>query len=202
MNYSHVLKYDSKRRFASYWHQIAEVLALEPDRVLEIGIGTQFVSKYLAALDILVITVDINASSNPDHVMSVTHLTLPENSFPVVLACEILEHISYDDFVKALQQLHRVSSGYVVTSLPDATHASPIQFSIPGIGKYKWMITLPYMFPKTHTITKDGHQWEIGKKGYPLSRICSDITSAHFQIEKTYRVFENPYHRFFILKKM
>jgi len=40
-----------------------------------------------------------------------------------------------------------------------------------------------------------------GRIDYPLSKIFNDIQIAGFKIEKTYRVFENPYHRFFILKK-
>jgi len=28
-----------------------------------------------------------------------------------------------------------------------------------------------------------------------------EIQKAGFKIEKTYRIFENPYHRFFILRK-
>jgi len=39
--------YDSKARFASYWHQIQETLDLAPKKVLEIGKGSGFVSRYL-----------------------------------------------------------------------------------------------------------------------------------------------------------
>lgn len=46
------------------------------------------------------------------------------------------------------------------------------------------------------------HYWEIGKFGYPLSRIIKDIKIAGFNIKKTYRIFEVPYHRFFILEKV
>ena len=41
----------------------------------------------------------------------------------------------------------------------------------------------------------------LGKIDYPLSKIFNDIQIAEFKIKKRYRVFENPYHRFFILKK-
>src|SRR3989338_5401274 len=39
--------YDSKRRFVSYWHQIREVISCDPLQVLEIGVGSGFVSRYL-----------------------------------------------------------------------------------------------------------------------------------------------------------
>ena len=45
------------------------------------------------------------------------------------------------------------------------------------------------------------HYWEIGKAGYPSSKIINDIQRAGFKIEKTNRIFEFPYHRFFILGK-
>jgi len=32
-------------------------------------------------------------------------------------------------------------------------------------------------------------------------RIIRDIQRVRFKIIKTYRIFENPYHRFFMLKK-
>ena len=46
------------------------------------------------------------------------------------------------------------------------------------------------------------HYWEIGKAGYPLQKVIGEMRNAGFKIEKTYRIFENPYHRFFILKKI
>jgi len=45
------------------------------------------------------------------------------------------------------------------------------------------------------------HYWEIGKAGYSLNKIINEIQKTGFKVEKTYRIFENPYHRFFILKK-
>ena len=45
------------------------------------------------------------------------------------------------------------------------------------------------------------HYWEIGKAGYPLKRIIKEIQAVGFKIDKTYRVFEHPYHRFFMIKK-
>jgi len=47
----------------------------------------------------------------------------------------------------------------------------------------------------------DQHYWEIGKAGYRLGKITKDIERAGFDIIKTYRIFEHPYHRFFILEK-
>jgi hypothetical protein len=45
------------------------------------------------------------------------------------------------------------------------------------------------------------HYWEIGALNYPLNRIKEDINKEGFNIQKTYRIFEHPYHRLFILRK-
>ena len=48
----------------------------------------------------------------------------------------------------------------------------------------------------------EGEQYlKIGKADYPLNRIIKNINKAGFNILKTYRIFENTYHRFFILRK-
>ena len=44
------------------------------------------------------------------------------------------------------------------------------------------------------------YYWKIGKIGFPLSKITKDIQRVGFKILKTYKIFENPYHGFFILK--
>jgi len=46
-NHYFSMSYDSKERFISYWYQINEIIKLNLKRVLEIGIGNSFVSKYL-----------------------------------------------------------------------------------------------------------------------------------------------------------
>lgn len=77
------LSYDSKERFISYWYQINEIIKLDPKRVLEIGIGNGFVSKYLKEKRVNVSTLDIDEKLNPDIVGSVLDVPFPDNSFEV-----------------------------------------------------------------------------------------------------------------------
>ena len=195
-------KYDSKRRFLSYWHQIDEILSLDPKSVLEIGVGNGFVAKYLRDHGLAVTTLDIDERLHPDVVGSVTKLPFEEASFELVMACEILEHIPYEQAKEGLKEIHRVSSRGAVISLPDATRTARIEFPIPKFGKVRKLFVIPKFFPHAHKITAHGHYWEIGKKGFPLKKVSDDIERAGFKIVKTYRVFENPYHRFFVLEKV
>lgn len=192
--------YDSKERFISYWHQINEIIKLNPKLVLEIGIGNGFVSEYLKKRKLNIITLDIDRRLNPDIVGSVLNMPFSDNSLDVVACYELLEHLSYDYFHKVLSELFRVSNSHAILSLPDASKVYRVNIQVPKIGELKKLIPLPERKKPIHKF--DGqHYWELGKAGYPLTRIVSDIQRAGFTVEKTYRVFELPYHRFFVLRE-
>jgi len=192
--------YDTKERFISYWHQINEIINLNPKTVLEIGIGNGFVSKYLKERKVNVITLDIDKRLNPDVVGSVLNMPFSDKSFDVVACYEVLEHLPFKNFPKALSEIFRVSKSYAILSLPDASRVYRVYIHIPKIRIFKKLIPLPKLKPSVHKFDGE-HYWEIGKVGYPLSKIINEIRKAGFKVEKTYRVFENPYHRFFILRK-
>lgn len=163
--------YDSKECFISYWHQINEIIKLNPKRVLEIGIGNSFISKYLKERRINIITLDIDKRLNPDVVGNVLDIPFTDESFDIVACYELLEHLTYEDFHRALSEISRVSNSYAILSLPDVNKVYRLYIQIPKIG-------------------------------YPLDRITNNIKKQGFNIERTYRIFEHPYHRFFILKKI
>lgn len=192
--------YDSKERFISYWHQINEIIKLNPKKVLEIGVGNGFVSKYLKERKLNIVTLDIDSRLNPDVVGSVLNMPFKDNSFDVVACYEVLEHLPYENFNRALSEIFRVSNSYAILSLPDVGRVCRLYVQIPKVGAFKRLIPLPRIKSQIHKFDGE-HYWEIGKEGYPLSKIIRDIQKVGFKIEKTYRIFENPYHRFFIVRK-
>ena len=193
--------YDSKERFCSYWHQIEEILSLKPSEVLEIGIGNRFISKYLRERGVNIVTLDIDKELKPDIVGSVLDIPFQDKSFQLVACYELLEHLPYRDTAKALSEISRVSKEYIILSLPDVDRVYRIYLHIPKIGEIKRLVPLLRIKKPIHRFDGE-HYWEIGKVGYPLKRILNDIQEQNLQLEKTYRVYEMPYHRFFILRKM
>jgi ubiquinone/menaquinone biosynthesis C-methylase UbiE len=192
--------YDIKERFCSYWHQIEEIVAHNPTSILEIGIGNGFVSRYLRQRGFNVVTLDIDKRLNPDVAGTVLNIPFSDETFEVVACYEVLEHLPYEYFKKAMSEIFRVSSSHVVLSLPDANRVYRIYIQIPKLGLFKKLIQIPRLKKVVHHF--DGqHYWEIGKAGYSLKRVINDIINLGFIIERTYRVFEMPYHRLFVLKK-
>jgi len=100
--------YDTKERFISYWHQIHEIISLEPKKVLEVGIGNGFLTRYLREKGWDVTTLDIVSELKPDVAGSVLSLPFGDTAFDVVTCFQVLEHLPYDDFTKALEELHRI----------------------------------------------------------------------------------------------
>lgn len=191
-------EYDSKTRFASYWHQIREILDLEPANILEVGIGNGLVSGYLRSRGLEVTTLDIREELSPDIVASVLDMPLEDGSFDVVACYEVLEHLEYGDFGTALSEIWRVCGRNAVISLPDRRGAARLLLKVPFFRERRWMFSFPRI---RNRVPEEYHKWEIGVKGYPLRRIVSDLRKAGFSPARTYRVFENPNHMFFVLEK-
>lgn len=193
-------RYMVKPRWASLWHQMDEILKVQPKTVLEIGKGTGILGALLKHYDIDYQSVDIDPELKPDHVASVTDLPFEDGSFDVVGCFQVLEHIPYEFFSQAVTELLRVARNRVVISLPDAKTLWQYSFHVPKKGKMRLNVPRPRLTPRKHVFDGE-HHWEINKDGYPLSRIVSDIESCGITVDKSYRVDDNPYHRFFILMK-
>lgn len=191
--------YDTKERFISYWHQINEIISLEPSRILEIGKGNGFVSSYLKSKNFKVTTFDFDNRLNPDVVGNVMDMPFESNSFDVIACCQVLEHLPFEYFTKAIEEIYRVSAHYSVISLPDAGTLLHIDLKVPKFGRLSKLIELPLNFKK-HMFDGE-HYWEIRKKGFSLKMINNILNETKFKIVKNYRIYENPYHRIFVLEK-
>lgn len=192
--------YDTKERFCSYWHQIEEIVSHSPKTILEIGVGNGFVSSYLKQRGFSIVTSDIDKKLNPSVAASVLDIPFSDETFEIVACYEVLEHLPYKYFRKALAETFRISSSRVLLSLPDANRVYRVCIQIPKLGLFKKLIQIP-RFKKVVNYFDGQHYWEIGKAGYSLNTIINVLSKVGFKIEKTYRVFEIPYHRFFVLKK-
>lgn len=197
------LIYNTKGRFASYWHQIDEVMGLNPEKILEIGVGNRFFSNFIKSnFDVILQTVDIDNELGPDHVGSVTDLPLETNAFDCVCCFQVLEHLPFDDMEKALKVMRRVSRRWIVLSLPDQSRFVGIKIhkKLFPIKKIEVKFSIPFLFSYSHHF--DGqHYWEIGARGYSLKRIKQTFGNSRLKLVRTFRVFEMPIHRFFVLEK-
>ena len=193
-------KYVDKRRWASIWHQLDEVITMEPTKVLEIGPGPGIFKAVAQAIGVRVETLDLDEELQPDHVASADDTHFDDNAFDVVCAFQMLEHVPYEQSILIFKEMARVADKYIVISIPDARAGWPYSIHIPIIGDVKFTIPLPWQALREHTFDGE-HYWELNKKGYSFKRVGCDFEKAgSATILKSYRVPEKPYHRFFIFR--
>jgi len=194
-------KYCTIDRWASYWHQIDEITKINPESVLEIGLGDGVLSDYLKNNTCIKYkSMDIAEDLQPDIVGSIDSMKNVENeAFDLVCAFEVIEHLPFEKFEVILDELKRVSRKWVLISLPHWGRHFSFEVRLPYFKKKRWQFKLN-LFPIEHKFNGQ-HYWEIGKSGYNLDKIKKTILDSGFKIESDYIAFESPYHHFFILEK-
>jgi ubiquinone/menaquinone biosynthesis C-methylase UbiE len=194
------LDYDNKKRLASYWHQVDECRALGGNSVLVIGKGSGLPSVLLERAGFDVSVLDIQTQLKPAVVGDVRWLPIKDRSFDSAVCCQVLEHLPRAWFVPGLRELRRVVRKGVVLSLPDcAAYSTLFSILVSPVLRRKEMVTLPSAPRITPNLDAE-HFWEINMRGHRLCEIQHDIDQAGFRTEKTFRVWEIPFHRFFRLR--
>ena len=194
-------KYVSKARWISFFHQVDEIISINPTSMLEIGVGSgmlRVIIKHLLCCNYE--SIDIDKELQPDYVGSILKMPFPDKKYDVIGCFQVLEHLPYENFEKALWELFRVAKKAVIISLPDA--GKTIKLHIPKICRmkfYKW----PFQRINQHKFDGE-HYWEINKKGYEITKVIKTMTEIakknKYTLEKEYRIWENQYHHFFVFR--
>lgn len=201
--------YDHKARWIHYFHQIRAVADevrtsggdLEKWSVLEIGPSHGLVTEYLRKFGVKVTTLDYKAEYKPDVVGDVRVLPFPDNTFDMAIACEVLEHMPFEDTLKALGEMRRVARRTVLVSVPDARRTlMSLRLKLPLFKEMNMAIRCP-AFTRQIVTAEHGHHWEIGKMGSPLRRVRAAIAGTGFRIRRCGSLPDTPRNYYFLLEK-
>jgi len=198
-------EYDSFDRFITYFYQVDITKSLNPETVLEIGVGNKTVSNYLKQHGYNITTCDFDKELQPDCVADIRNLPFDNNSYDLVLAFEILEHLPWDDVNIALSELHRVTNKHAVISIPYFSAAFEIAIHFPFIKKILkkpflniFLFRIPLFFRGIQFTGE--HYWEMGRKNYSIWKVRK-LFKKRFLINKEVRPTLNSDHHFFVLEK-
>lgn len=189
--------YDTRQRWLSYWYQIQAINRAKPKSILEIGCGQGLLSHYLRHnLGINVTTIDIDTSLMPDITGDVRLLreNFEPNSFDLVCAFQVLEHIPFDEFIPALRQMREVSRETVLLSLPHCGYNLHVRLWLKNHQFAIGRRVTP--FKPSSWVFNGQHYWEIGASESSLKRVVSMIRSV-LKIKTHYFCPDYPYHYFF-----
>lgn len=197
-------EYNSVERFCSYAHQLKLISGLDVKSILEVGPGTFLVSSVLSRRGYKVTTCDFDPKLGADVTADVRRLPFGNNTFDLVVACQVLEHIPFEDFDKALDEIKRVSSRYVLISLPHRCTGFTILLRFPFIEtlfkkkffEFGFQVSAPF---RGFEASKQ-HYWEIESAKTHLNLIRAKLAKAFSGLRESRPVL-NKYHYFALLEK-
>lgn len=198
-NHYDFTKYMHMSRWSCYYIQIKKTLELKPTSVLEIGPGDGLYGWYLQKNNIPYTSCDHadDITSNVKANLGFEPLPFPDNTFDMVSAFQVLEHIPFEKVPYAVSEIARVTKKYAFLDIPQ--YGTHVQFllKLPLLPRIAKHFVLPY--PKKHIF--DGfHYWEVGKKDYAPSKV-REVLIESFKIKEEFSILENPKERFYILEK-
>lgn len=192
-------EYDDFKRWTSYWHQIQTIRRCAPRNVLEIGVGSGLLSWYMREkLKLEVTTVDIDPALRPDVLSDVRQLSqhLAPRSFDLVCAFQVLEHLPFDQFERALEQLAAVSRDYVLITLPNNGRTFQLRAEM-----WRLQIAFGRKIGWRRRWRFDGeHYWEVGTIGHSPSEVRRRISRV-LRLESESIYPDNPYHRQYVSRR-
>lgn len=205
-------EYDSfeylRKRWFSYWYQIKEVYACKGIRtILEVGPGNRIVTDVLIKMGYDVKTVDNDPNVLSDYHVDIRTITDKiKMRFDLVLCCQVLEHIPFEDIFQVLRNFQNIANNYLVVTLPYTSLGTFKPYMdvklLPFLGSIRWIRVFDMLPQKQLLARPGGHYWEIGKKGYPLVRILTLLRQSGWRVTKHYLIFENPYHYMFVCERL
>ncbi len=202
--------YDHKARWIHYFNQIRAVaheIARRDEAgrasfsVLEVGPSHGLVTGYLKKFGVAVKTLDVKPEYAPDFLGSVLSIPVADNSFEMSIACEVLEHLPFEDFSKALRELRRVTRGALFMSVPDARMTLfGAVVKLPLIKEIAWTVRFPTL-RRLPPAPSGAHQWEIGMRGFPVRRVLREIRHAGLRIRSHSVRGDTPRNHYFVLDR-
>ena len=207
-------------RYTQYYFQLIEILNLPKsgiNSILEVGPGLGILKNLLSNYDYKYLSLDLDKKNNPDILGSVTDIPITNNSVDLICAFQILEHLPFNDFLKALKEINRVSRKYLYISLPCNTSSIRLNLDININLRYLSRLSflnLNFFKPFLLKLKEDKkekellkrpdsinpHYWEVGTKSYSKNRIRTILKKNNIKILKNYH---NPYksYHWYILGK-
>lgn len=184
--------------------------------ILEVGPGQGILGGILRTFGFHADSLDLTAVTNPTYTGDIRDIPVPNKAYDLCCAFEVLEHLPYSEFPKAVSELSRCAKHYVFISLPFANSSISLQLRLrlhPNLlNRFSFNKLFCWIFPfrpkdidqnqfKNRTDLHNPHYWEVNRKSYPKARILKDIQSHGLKVIKDFHNPRFPYHYFILCEK-
>jgi len=157
-----ILDLEDEIHFNYYWHQLSLIYhhCNRDEEILEIGVGTNFLSDILRRRKFKISTLDIDAQKKPDYCANALEFDYDLSGFKTLIAFEIFEHIPYETFQKVINKVSTSTIKTIIFSVPWAQYSfTPIKIKLPRVPVFEPSLTIP-----KRKIDTKAHFWELTKK--------------------------------------
>jgi SAM-dependent methyltransferase len=121
---------DKEKRIKAYYKKAAELFPSDAKRVLDVGCAEgSFIE--LIQEKYFVIGSDFSRAAlccfkNQKTLNDIGNMPFKDGSFDLITCLEVLEHLDKDTFIKAISEMKRVATKYIVVSVPNE---EPLDYS-------------------------------------------------------------------------
>lgn len=146
----------------STYHKQAELvyrLSRRCDSILAIGTGNNLLYNLLKKRKWNVKLLDVDRDKNPDFCDNALEFDYGKLEFKVILAFEVLEHISWNTFIKVLRKISESKIERMIFSVPIAEHQLlKLECKLLRIQAFNLRLTVPSKQIKVKT-----HFWDLSR---------------------------------------
>lgn len=122
--------------------RILDTISLIPDgvsSVLEVGCGdgriiNSLINKYPDICGLDISNEALKQVKAPKMKGTLEKLPFSDNSYDIVICCEVLEHLPYNIYEKALKEIERVAKDYILISVPNNENLNNKMIKCPKCG--------------------------------------------------------------------
>lgn len=194
-------QYLDKSRFLGLHAQFSTINKIEiNESILEIGPGPGLFSSIMRNFGKNITTTDFDRELRPDLVAALPYLPFTNNSYDLVCAFEVLEHLPFDLIGSCLSEMARIANAYVVFSVPNIKHMNPDIKIVADLKIGKWKFNRSFFRTKHKGLCNTvEHYWELGFNGYKLEKVVDIASATGLKLVTTN--FFDPWFQFFTFKK-
>jgi len=199
--------YVDRQRWLTYFRQLELLLASEPKRVLEVGVGPGIVKAVLKDRGVDVVTVDVNDSLGADYVADLRSLpaAVSEASWDWVLCSRVLHHIPKSELTSVLAAMASLNATKTLVTVPreDLSVQLTVRRTAGGVKNVRASggSRIKNALRRTSVIKSPGSGlWMLNGLHGLTSDEFADLLRKSFEIVDDFILDDDPAHVFFVLR--
>lgn len=194
--------YLSPQRLTSVSIQLSLCCETGVRSFIDIGSGNNLLVWLLRKNGKVAYSLDHNVCIEPDLAGVLPQLPLASRAVEASMSFQVLEHLPFELVKLALLELTRVSSQWVIISIPDRT-IEPNHISLRmrlARSFYRTLKFPPRWKTRVPAIHRE-HFWELGNDHLTANEIVQIATTCGLETRKHFRNPLFTYHHFFLFEK-